>query len=158
MPQVRGRLCVVGRILHLLPPEEGAGGEAVSVTEQGITTEQQEWIDGLRALTDWFEQHPERIEQGGDDGIIVNLYPDGKGDTAQLARELGKVTKEQNNSLFWIRRCFGPHKIDGVLSRGEVCTRVVTGTKQIPEEVIPAHEEETVEWVCDEPLLAAVKS
>ncbi|MCR4340022.1 MAG: hypothetical protein NUW01_09060 [Gemmatimonadaceae bacterium] len=129
-----------------------------AIEETGLTTEQQEWLDGLREMADWFEQHPERIEQLGDRGIIVNLYPDGKGDTAQLARELGKVTKEQNSSLFWIRRGFGPHKIDGVLSRGEVCTRVVTGTRQVPEKIVPAYEEEIIEWECVEPLLASVKS
>lgn len=125
--------------------------------EQSITTEQQEWLDGLRALTDWFEQHPRRIPPAHY-SYEVPLFPGGKRELAQLTRELGKVEKIHSGDLFRVRRHFGPHKIAGVTMRNEVCKRVVTGMKQIPEEIVPAHEEEIVEWVCDEPLLASVKS
>lgn len=124
-----------------------------AIEETGITTEQQEWLDGLRAIADWFEFHPERIPPRHS-CFSVPLFPGGKRELAQLTRELGKVEKIHGDDLFRVRRHFGPHKIDGVTSRTEVCKRVVTGTKQIPEEIIPAHEEEIVEWVCDEPLLA----
>ena len=129
----------------------------MSAVEQSITTEKREWLDGLRAVADWFEFHPERIPPNHY-GYQVPLFPGGKRELAQLARELGKVEKIHGDDLFRVRRQFGPHRIDGVTSRAEVCTRVVTGTRMVPEEVTPAHEEEIVEWVCDEPLLASVKS
>jgi len=34
-------------------------------------------------------------------------------------------------------------------SRKSVCQRVVTGTKRVEEQVTPAHEENTYEWVCE---------
>jgi len=125
-----------------------------------MTPERQAWLDGLRAMADWFEQNPERMSDLalGGGGIIVNLYPGGKKELAQLARKLGRVEKMQSGNLFYVSRKFGPHSIDGVTMRDQVCRRIVTGTREIPEEIIPAHDEDIVEWVCDEPLLAAVKS
>lgn len=122
----------------------------MSTAEQTITTKQQEWLDGARAMIKWFEQHPERIP---DYGIVVNLYPGGKSALAELARALGKAEKHMTVDLFYITRRFGLHKINGTTLRREVCRRVITGTKLIPEKVVPAHVEEIVEWVCDEPLL-----
>jgi hypothetical protein len=36
-----------------------------------------------------------------------------------------------------------------IASRQSVCTKVVTGYEDVPEEVIPAHKKETTEWVCE---------
>ena len=126
----------------------------MSAVEQSITTEQQEWLDGLRAMAEWFEQHPERIQlTGGWKSVNISIFASDKTELVQLVRELGRVEKIQSNGLFYCRRRFGPHSVDAVTSRSKVCTRVVTGTRLIPEEIVPAREEEIVEWECDDPLL-----
>ena len=123
----------------------------MSAVEQSITDEQQAWLDGLRAMADWFEQHPEWIDESYP--AWVNIYPSSKANLARLTKDLGRVEKIHDENLFYVRRRFGPHQIDGNVMRQEVCRRVVTGTKQIPERVVPAHEEEVVEWECSPSLL-----
>lgn len=35
------------------------------------------------------------------------------------------------------------------VNRESVCRKVVTGTKHVEEKIVPAHDEEIVEWVCE---------
>lgn len=73
---------------------------------------------------------------------------------ATLARHFGKARKEANGDSFWLSVDFGLVRIACFArDRDEVCRRVVKGTRRVPTRVIPAHDEEIVEWECD-PLLA----
>lgn len=113
---------------------------------------QRDWIQGLREMADWFEQHPDRIPTYNN--LVVNLFAADRDELVAYARELGKVAKNPVGDYFALVKRFGPHRIDANLPREEVCRKVVVGTRQVPERVIEAHEEEIVEWVCDEALLA----
>lgn len=114
---------------------------------------QRDWITGLRDMADWFEQHPDRIPPYLP--VTVNLFADDRDDLIAYAREFGKADKSVVNDWFALRKRFGPHAIDANLPREEICRKVVTGTRQVPAQMIEAREEEIVEWVCEDALLAA---
>jgi hypothetical protein len=111
-------------------------------------------IDGLRALADWLEAHPEyatEIMPGRFDLFFKTkdellAFKDASGAT--------RLDKGAIGSHFWLTRSFGGGiTLDGNVPREEACRRVVTGIREIPAQVIPASTEEDVEWIC-EPLLA----
>ena len=111
-----------------------------------------EWVNGLRAMADWFEQHPERIPLWNH--LQINLFPGDKAELAVLAREFGRAVKDGDDRWFHVKRPCGPHSISGTIEREQVCRKIVTGTKIVPAQ--PEREVEVVEWVCDEPVLAAI--
>lgn len=111
---------------------------------------------GLRELADWLEEHPEQA-----DAVVLSLTVnvcvfDREGIVA-AARAMGTAEKVYDvDSYFTVRRKFGSVWLDFFCNRDRVCRRVVVDTIAVPERVVPAHTEEVVEWVCDEPLLAGV--
>jgi hypothetical protein len=120
-----------------------------------------EYADSLRLIADWVEVHPEIPVPSNE---AIKIFAAGDKDRLKLcARALGDSEKIHSLefNLFTLRKRFGCLYVDVIISRSAVCKRIVKGTKPVPEvtipakpeQVIPAHEEEIVEWDCSEPLL-----
>lgn len=137
-------------------------------------TDRTDYITGLRALADLFEAHddlplpsqgqyeviPFSIVFGGDDAARERM--------ARAVREIGgnwqkHITEAPEYDLAHLRlrqQVHGLH-LELVADRNAVCTRVVTGTRQVTEEVpdpdapmvTVTKQVDDIEWVC-EPLLA----
>lgn len=111
---------------------------------------------GLRALADWFDENAEYASPEILAPVTVNLFLATKADLIAFKQASGASRLEKNavGSMFWLRRDFGGGiGVEANVPREEACRRVVTGTREVPEQVVPAHVEEIVEWEC-EPLLA----
>lgn len=70
-----------------------------------------------------------------------------------------KVTKEYTSYSYSLKIEKGDWSITYRTDREAVCERIVTGTKHIersvvPEHIVEAHDEEIVEWVCNDALLS----
>lgn len=119
-----------------------------------VVAEETDIVAGYRALADWLEQHPDYAES-----VTVgqcNLWLDTKDDLVSFKRASGakQLAKGAIGDYFWLSLEFGGGvTLEANVPREQACRRVVTGTTEIPEEIVPAHVEETVEWECD-PLLA----
>lgn len=132
-------------------------------------------IAGIRELADWLESHPEIPIPHSLSGSSEYAYElihaqhgeDQKTVVAAVARALpGKVDKrvlKANDELFSITgRLPGGIYIKAIADRDEVCERVVTGTREVTEEVAdPAAPKvtvtrtvEDVEWRCGSILSA----
>lgn len=127
---------------------------------------QRELVEGLRALADFIEQHPELPITYPSQTFTHWLYDESDGRTAKeqmatAARAMGNASKVYTGSYFDLRKKFGKHiTLEFTANRENICKRVVTGhklvpAKLVPEKMTPARIEEEVEWVCDEPLLAS---
>jgi hypothetical protein len=107
-------------------------------------------LPALRALLAWCEAHPD-IDGHCSTEMYIYLWDDSVS-MANLVRALGKAKKEYADDGLWLKKNFsnreGEVLIKAVTSSNQVCTRRVIGTKQVPEQVIPAHVEEIVEWDC----------
>lgn len=123
--------------------------------------------DKLRNLADWLDAHPNvrvsHVQASSYDGEVVaqDYSPETAEDLAALARSVGgkweKVAPE-GSTTFQLRQEVMPgYVISLVAWRSQVCTKVVTGTREVevPDPAAPlvTVEEEIVEWRC-EPLLA----
>lgn len=120
---------------------------------------------GLRELAAWVENHPD-LELPR---IDVAAYPvsDPAQSPAIWARALGGLVEkdygDHTYALFKLRRQFGPLELRVIYDRATVCRKIVKGTETV---VIPAVaakaerkvEREIVEWICEEPILAAAGS
>ena len=120
-------------------------------TTETLTEAQRAYIDGLRDLTDWLEQHPEYAPTYP--AVTLNVFADDKAELAEFARAAGRATKHWLDSWFVVRAEFGPHSIDANLAREQVCDRVVTGIRWVPAQ--PARTEDVVEWVCQDTSILA---
>lgn len=124
-----------------------------------MTTERKDFTDGLRAIADWYDAHPEIAIPGLPE--ITNASVDTKDEAAAVIRALGSCEKEYGQTLFTITKVFGSVKAKFYFYREAVCVKKVIGKKEIPEQilpareetVIPAHTEEITEWECL-PILA----
>ena len=120
-----------------------------------MKTERQEWIQGLRDFADFLETTEAPLPCGG--GFDAFIYS--KEDLGKTAKAIGG-NFEKFFVVEWagLRRQFGPIRYDVNVKREHVCKLVVTGTKEVPERVIPetvipAHSEDITEWKCDDPIL-----
>lgn len=123
----------------------------------------QEFINGLRAVADFYENNPAAHFDGMQ--LSISMYAweeDAKSAIAATAKAMGKCEKEYDENNFTVRKNFSEIVSLGVFApRAKVCTPVVVGTKVIPEHVVPAtaethvpeRVENVIEWRC-EPLLA----
>jgi hypothetical protein len=115
---------------------------------------EQDFIRGLREFADFLEAHPE---------VPAPTYPDlsiftDRDGLRLAARALPRAEKVGlGDSFFVLRGEFGNIEVQCMAPREQVCRRVVVGTEEVPEKVVPAHTKEVVEWECDEPLLAPPK-
>lgn len=128
-----------------------------------------EWIEGLRKVADFFEQHPEVMPLGWMRGGEFEACPETfnipnqtKQQLSIAAKALGHADKVLTDSHFTIHGLVGGHAIDFYNTRESVCERVVVGTKVVPAHILPAREEmvipesvqEVYEWKCPDSLLA----
>jgi hypothetical protein len=126
--------------------------------------ERDKLVAGLRELADFIEQRGLELPIDANflPSLTVYLYdtPDGtaREKMRKVARNIGHARKGTLPGFYDLQRDFGPVSLLFTAPRGAVCQRIVTGTKQIEEQVIPAHEEEIVEWICDDPILEEVAS
>jgi hypothetical protein len=111
----------------------------------------------LRALADIYEAHPE-IRQPHDFseiGIGMPIYCHDKESFAATVKAFGAGSKFSTKETV----AFVPDAIPSVRVtswHNKICERVVVGTREVPEKVIPptegriipAHIEEIVEWRC----------
>lgn len=129
---------------------------------------QRELVEGLRAMADFIEENID-LPLDMEPEIKLNVwlhddstYYDKNPKTAreklrEAARVLGKAEKEFSGTYFDLIKKFSPCvRIEYTVDREAVCKRVVTGKKIIPAEVIQRkeREEEIVEWICTDPILA----
>jgi hypothetical protein len=117
-----------------------------------------EFTDSLRAIAQWYDEHPEVKPM--EDLITFTDYrdPANKEEAAAIAKALVPFTKKFSANYITLTRDFGACHLKFVWNREVVCEKRVTGKKWVEERYIPgtfvaAHEEEVVEWDC-KPLLA----
>ena len=132
---------------------------------EDLTEEQREYVDGLRALADFLEAHPDLIEIHLP--ATFHVFPGSdKAKFARLALQLGTSEKSVDSSWYNVERSFGPHKICVATSRSNVCEKIVVGSETVeieeadPEVVaaLPKTKRtvtvEKTEWLCPESLHA----
>jgi len=111
------------------------------------TDERKQQIADLREVLNWFEKHPEIPLPVTE----FNIYSwDTTEEARTMATAMGTFEKRAQENLFYLTKRFGTVQVRAVFSRSQVCKRIVTGKRTVPErvEVVPAHEEEIVEWDC----------
>lgn len=117
--------------------------------------ERTEYTDSLRKIADWFDTHQE-IPIPHDAHIFYLFSVHTREGMEQVARVFGACEKEYADGLFKLKKQFGAIEMQVVAGREQICNRKVTGSKVVPETVIPAHSVDIVEWEClNTPLLAA---
>ena len=123
--------------------------------EQIVTT--------LRAMADFYEAHPTApIPFDLQYGWMHAYLPSGD-EMKEFLRSLGSFKKVFEDDYFRAEVQVGEIALQFSTKRDNVCVRKVVGTKLVAEQVIPssyteeriipAHEEEIVEWDC-EPIMA----
>jgi hypothetical protein len=131
------------------------------MSEDLMLSEVQQFVKGLREMADFYEKYqgtplpPTFLRYLG---IYGSASP---AQLVQIAKAQGavKTEKEYSGDLFTLRKLFsGGLGLTFTLGREQVCTKRVTGTREVPETIVPAqvvaaHTEEVVEWDCH-PLLA----
>lgn len=115
-----------------------------------------EYANALRRIADWIETHPE-VPLPSATSLDITAVS-GRESLSAVARAFGTATKEYSDSLIYLIKDFGGVSLRVIEWRSNVCKRVVVGKTTVPEKIlpaqlIPAHEEDVVEWRCDEPLL-----
>lgn len=119
-----------------------------------MADERREYIEGLRELAAWYEAHPEIPAPHGT--AVHNAMLDSKEDAAMVIRALGSCEKHYGDSIFTIAKPFRGITLEFYFYRGSVCRQIVVGTREVPEQVIPAqpekvipaHTEEITKWEC----------
>lgn len=135
-----------------------------------LTSQQTEWLTGLREMADFMEANPDLIPSWST--FMVNLFQEDDETSAQflarMARRLGTASKEATEPYFYLVRRFGPHDIRATAARDKVCERVQVGIRTVTEEVPdPAHvidvptitvtrEEPVYDWICPDSILRPI--
>lgn len=128
-----------------------------------MNEDQQAWIDGLRELAGWFEERPDLIPTWNAYDVQDFVYDGPEASAveqlATAAKRMAPVTKSADDDFYFrVKRRFGPHSYQMIAPRDAVCERIVVGTEEGPESVVPAHTREIVEWECAPSLLKAVEA
>jgi hypothetical protein len=122
----------------------------------------QQFIAGLRAVAQFYEDHPEAWYDGIH--LTLNMYIWGRKAREILARTvkaLGSCTKIYDDTNITVSRKFTAQVTLSVFApRAKVCRRVILGTRILPARTLPASgevhlpatTEQIVAWSCD-PLL-----
>lgn len=123
-----------------------------------------EYAAGLREFADWIELHPE-VDLPSKD--ITNYATDTREYAGIALAALKPCKKRYSDSMFYLDKSFGPITYTLAFFRNAVCTPKVIGKKIVeeqyippqtfPSKLIPAHEEDIIEWDCHEALLAPVQ-
>lgn len=106
--------------------------------------ERQQVIAGLRDLARFLEDQPD-VKVFPHIGMVVPFKD--REEFAVTALALGRAEKKHDSHYFSLVRHFGPYvRYEAFIACEKVCTRLVVGTRDVVEQVIPAHTEEIVEW------------
>src|SRR6267142_3161814 len=92
----------------------------------------------------------------------LNFVATGEGQLESLAKSFGECKKVVDDNYFILRKQFGTVEVDLFTYREQICERVKVGEKEVPEQIVPAREEEIVpahtepiyEWKCPDSLLS----
>jgi hypothetical protein len=125
---------------------------ALESAEVAEPTAAEKFAADLHELADWFAEHPE-IEPPP--LVTLYLFRFSREPFVETVRAMGRGEKSGDDSYFIFERRFGVVTLQATVQRDEVCRKVVVGTEEIPEQTTPAHTQDVVEWVCEEPLLAS---
>ena len=118
--------------------------------------DRKEFVESLRNLADFFEQHEEiRLPLTTHITVFPN-YSESKQQFRDFCRAIGgKIEKQFGDDVMYADKPFGNLFILRFMAyRDAVCERVVVGTKVLPateERIVPAEPErevEIVEWRC----------
>jgi hypothetical protein len=114
------------------------------------------FVEYLRAVADFYEEHPEIDAPFFTTSPLTVYLPDAK--AKDILRSIGSFDKTFDGDRFVAKKKIGPGEIHFRTDRENVCVAKVVGSKSIPEkvvpssytpeQVIPAHEEDIVEWDC----------
>jgi len=126
-----------------------------------------EYSAGLRDFADWVDANAEFLEGeqfAMDATLNFRIYALTAEEFAQTVRAIGKGVKVPDDKWMNVQRQFGPVMVEAFTDRNMVCRKVVTGTREVTKEipdpdapvVTVTETVEDYEWVCDEPLLAAL--
>jgi ribulose bisphosphate carboxylase small subunit len=117
----------------------------------------------LREMADFYEQHPTATIPWDFMWGRMSAYMDDD-KAKEVLRSIGSFRKEYDGEDFIAVKDFDGFQLRFRIKREKICKAVVIGKKTVearvvpasftPEKFIPAHEEDVVEWVCDESILA----
>lgn len=125
--------------------------ESIDTTE---TDRRRAYVQGLRELASFIEAS---AALPCPYGTSFNAFVNNKADLADIARSGTRWDKGVSGNYFFLRKEFaGGHTYEINVNREQVCRKVVTGTEIVPAQ--PEQVVETVEWICDEPLLVAASN
>lgn len=116
--------------------------------------ERAEFVQGLRELAAFVERT--QCDVPAYHSVNVFVTPD---EYRRHARLASWRKYYMSDSYAVLRKAFvadvdfPPVSLDVTTERSGVCRRVVVETRAVPEQIIPAHDEDVIEWVCGESLL-----
>jgi len=121
-----------------------------------------QFTDMLRNLADFYETHPKAPIPFDFKYGWLNAYLPGGDEGRAILQSLGSFRKVFEDDYFRAEVQVGEMTLRFSTRRENICVRKVVGTKIVaetvipssytPETVIPAHEEEIVEWDCGQPI------
>lgn len=113
-------------------------------------------LKGVKELVKLFAANPQ-LELPYNFGNVT-IFAQNVDKMLAIAKQIGgKFDKDVTESYFNLRKPLGgAAKLDITVSRGQVCTKRVTGTKTIPGYTVPDQVVEVVEWDCPPALSALV--
>lgn len=109
------------------------------------------WLTGLTDLVSYLENlQATNLEMMpiGYSGYVIYVAVNTMEEIAAYAKLFGNCEKYSDTTSIGIKKHFGPHSIDVYVPHGQVCERVVVGTRHVEAQVIEAYDEEIVEWIC----------
>lgn len=120
------------------------------------------FVEGLRRVADWYEEHPDcPLPKGYSDGVFSN-YVNTKDEVVEAKDRFGVVAVEADEYYFSVFKSFGNFQMKVFASRSTVCKRKVVGTKKVWKKEATQWtekevEEEIVEWDCPPELVPEPK-
>lgn len=135
--------------------------------------ERGQFIAGLVAMADLLAKHPD-INVNFSSAFDLFVYADNAEALRKKIRALGPSEKWSTDHSVGVRRAFGPHHVTVFAAKSVTCQRVVTGRQPVTRtaqkrDELPADarevrevtviqytiDQDQVEWVCPDSLLAA---
>lgn len=109
-----------------------------------------QFAGSLHELAKFYEEHPDFPQF---DTYIFNVWLKDKETFQKAARELGDSKKGAVSDYFFLKRQFGPFRLDVNVQRDLICEKRQVGTRTIPaysspEQVVPVYE-----WTCPESVM-----
>ena len=105
------------------------------------------YIDGLRQIADWLEQHPDvplpylgfagstKLQAQNVPAVPIYVWDDQRQRMAAIARAMGGAEKDAAGDRFRLTRHFAGIAVVASAERDQVCERIVVGTREVTEEV-----------------------